>query len=183
MIQSTTLYKANPEVMMDSNHLNLIYSLIICHKPKSILEIGIGTGAVTAQIIRANQYNNISAHLTCVDNFYDWSGTPPQEYWDMKKQIEFIVSDEQTFVANCATTYDFIISDADHHRTDCWIDKTLNLLSHNGILIYHDVTNAQFPNLYTIVQYVQNNNINHILFNKNSLESERCDRGLLVIYK
>lgn len=168
---------------MDFNHIHLIGSLILSHKPKSVLEIGVGTGLVTKKIINAFAYNNIPVDLTCVDNFTDWRGSTPTGFETYQQQIKFIPKDEKEFVSSCLNTYDFIVSDADHYRTNKWFDKTYSLLNNKGILVYHDVTNKQFPNLYDIVKYVETNNINHVIFNKSSLDTERCDRGLLVIFK
>jgi predicted O-methyltransferase YrrM len=120
--------------------------------------------------------------LTCVDNFWDWRGQPPAELKDVT-EINFIHSNEYNFIMNCKEKYDFIVSDADHENTDKWVANTIDLLNTNGILIYHDVTNKGYPNLYSIVEYVRNNNIQHMLFDQNSLPNERCDRGLLVIKK
>lgn len=171
--------------MMDNNHLDLIYSLVICSKPIKSLEIGIGSGASTKKIILGYEYNQIKLDLTCVDNFCDWNGTPPSELATIERvtSINFIKSNECDFVLSCKEKYDFIVSDADHENTDKWVDKTLNLLNENGILIYHDVTNVDYKNLYSIIDYVSENNIQHFIFNRNSLINERCERGLLVIKK
>jgi hypothetical protein len=40
-----------------------------------------------------------------------------------------------------------------------------------------------FPNLKKILDKTQERNLSHFLFNKDSLASERCYRGLLVIFK
>jgi hypothetical protein len=91
---------------------------------------------------------------------------------------------EMDFVAGCQNKYDFILADADHHRSNRWFDRVYNhLLSGNGILIYHDVTNRDCPNLHNIYVACVEFKIPHMLFNKNSHLSERCDRGLLVISK
>ena len=171
--------------MMDNNHLELIYSLIICNKPQKSLEIGIGSGASTRKIISGYEYNQIKLDLTCVDNFIDWNHNPPENLEHIKQitSINFINSNEYDFVSNCKEKYDFIVSDADHQNTDKWVDKTLNLLKKDGILIYHDVTNVDYKNLYSIIEYVKNQNIQHLIFNKSSLSNERCERGLLVIKK
>jgi spermidine synthase len=177
------IYQTNPIVAMDDNHVDLIKSLVMCNKPKNILEIGIGSGIVTKVLIEASQYNKINVNITCVDNFYDWNGNVPEGFDSFINYINFINSNEKDFVYNCVDKYDFIVSDADHHNTNEWVDKTYDMLNNNGILIYHDVTNKDFPNLYNIVDYVVNNNINYIIFNKSSLPNERCERGLIVIYK
>jgi len=177
------IYQTNPGVAIDHNHIELIGSLIKCNKPESILEIGIGSGLVTNKIIEAVHYNHMKLNLTCVDNFIDWNGHVPIGFATFKDLINFISSDEKSFVAKCELTYDFIISDADHHHTNEWVDKTINLLNKGGILIYHDVTNKDFKNLYNIVIHAQKHRLNHVVFNKSSKPGERCERGLLVIFK
>jgi predicted O-methyltransferase YrrM len=80
--------------------------------------------------------------------------------------------------------FDFIMSDADHFRTQEWFAHVYaNLLNSGGILIYHDVTNPQFPNLMRIYEDCVRNGHHHVLLNANSRKEERCDRGLLVIFK
>ena len=179
------LYNTPDSVIIDSNHLNLIYSLIICNKPQKSLEIGIGSGAATLKIIQGYEYNQINLDLTCVDNFWDWNGNPPAELENIinTKNINFIKSNEYNFIVSNKQKYDFILSDADHNNTDKWVDKTLDMLNNKGILIYHDITNTNYLNLYSIVEYAEKNNLQHMIFNKNSLSEERCDRGLLVIKK
>ena len=177
------IYQTNPIVAMDRNHIHLIHALITCNKTESVLEIGIGSGLVTNSIIDAFNYNQQQVNLTCVDNFLDWNGNAPIGFERFQDSIKFIHSNEKEFVSTHKLTYDFIISDADHHHTNEWVDKTFNLLNPNGILIYHDVTNKDFPNLFEIVQFAKNNKIRYSLFNKSSLSDERCERGLLVIYK
>lgn len=172
-------------IKIDNNHIELIYSLIICHKPKSLLEIGVGSGYTTRKIIQAFQYNNISTieNIDCVDNYYDWNGQKPSHLEFLDGLVTFIKSSEHDYVFNCSKKYDYIISDADHHNSDKWIDKTMDLLNPKGIIIYHDITNKNFPNLLKIVDYVETNNLKYFLFNKNSRPDERCDRGLLIISK
>lgn len=177
------IYKTNPNYAIDLNHIQLIHSLILSHKPQSVLEIGIGTGLVTKNIIDAFVYNQIPLDLTCVDSFIDWNGATPIGFETFQQHIKFINKNEKDFISSCLDTYDFIISDADHHHTNEWVDKTYSLLNKKGIIIYHDVTNNEFPNLYDIIKYVEKNNINHVVFNKSSLGTERCERGLLVVFK
>jgi predicted O-methyltransferase YrrM len=177
------IYQTNPNFAMDSNHIDLIGSLIKCSKPNSILEIGVGSGLVTKVIIDAVNYNQMLLNLTCVDNFLDWNGNTPPGFGTFRNIIKFIKQSEKEFIHSCNQQFDFIVSDADHHHTNEWIDRTFSLLAKNGILIYHDVTNINFTNLYDIINYVKMNNIRYSLFNKSSLNTERCERGLLVIYK
>ena len=62
-----------------------------------------------------------------------------------------------------------------------------NLLSSDGILIYHDINidniDDPFPNLLEILNLCKTKNIHHKLFNRSTKENERCHRGLLVIFK
>jgi hypothetical protein len=127
-MESKTLYQAEQYVKMDENHIDLIYSLIISSKPKKILEIGVGTGAVSLKLLNATEYNQIDPDITCVDNFYDWNGQQPKGFEEFKDNFKFVISDEKSFVESCSEKFDFIVSDADHLRTNEWVDKTLNLL-------------------------------------------------------
>jgi hypothetical protein len=166
---------------MDDCHIELIYGLLISHKPKKVLEIGIGSSIVTNKILEAFDYNDIYPRITCVDNFIDWGNIPPIN--TSVYQNRYIVSNEKDFIENCNEKYDFIVSDADHEHTNEWFDKTFDLLEDNGILIYHDVTNYEYPNLFSIVVMCKEKGINYLLFNRSSLKNERCERGLLVIQK
>jgi predicted O-methyltransferase YrrM len=177
------IYLTDPIVAMDDNHIQLINTLAICSKPTSVLEIGVGSGLVTKTLLDALQYNQKNSTLTCVDNFLDWNGQTPQGFDSFKDNINFINSNERDFIISCKETYDFIVSDADHHHTNEWVDKTFNLLNKGGILIYHDVTNPDFRNLYDIVRYAELHQINHVVLNKSSLPHERCERGLMIIFK
>jgi predicted O-methyltransferase YrrM len=167
-------------VSIDLNHIELIYSLIICHKPNNCLEIGIGSGLTTKRIVQAFEYNEIVPNIDCVDNFFDWHGSCP-EHIQALKNINITIASEYDFLVSCNKKYDFVISDADHRNTDRWFDKTLQLLNPGGILIYHDVTNTEFPNLQKLIDQTKKLKLNHMLFTKNSKRNERCDRGLLVI--
>lgn len=177
------IYKTDPIVAMDNNHINFIYSLMVCAKPKKVLEIGVGSGLVTNALLKGFEYNNLEVDLTCVDNFYDWNGVAPEGFDTFSDRIRFINSSERDFTHEHKETYDFIVSDADHHHANEWIDLTVGLLNPGGALICHDVTNPQFRNLYGIVSYAESKNLTHIIFNKSSLPHERCERGLIVIFK
>jgi hypothetical protein len=77
------------------------------------------------------------------------------------------------------------LSDADHWNTQNWFDLVYSkILSRGGILLYHDVTNlALFPNLLQIFEDALRNSYHYVLFNRNSRPGERCDRGLLAVFK
>ncbi len=170
-----------PEVMMDQNHISLIASLVLCSKPSSILELGIGSGAVTKAVLDAVAYNQHPATMTCVDNFMDWGGVEPPGIRSLP--VDLVISSERDFIESCHLRYDMIISDADHDHADEWIDKTLALLEPGGIIIYHDITNPSYSNLAKIPDRIRELGWSHVVFNKSTRDDERCQRGLLVVFK
>ncbi len=71
-------------------------------------------------------------------------------------------------------------------RTNEWFEHVYdNLLSDNGILIYHDIDlfDDAWPNLRQILYTSMRRRLTHFLFNKNSRPDERCQRGVLVVFK
>lgn len=176
------------EVKIDVAHSELIKGLILAHKPVSILEMGVGGGQSTNAILSGIEYNAQDYNYTLVDNWLDFEGKCPQEVVDLySDKMDIVTSDEKDFVFSTKDTYDFIMSDADHYQTDQWFEHVYdNLLNPGGILIYHDVNlideNA-FKNLITIYDRCKEQGKSHMLFNKNTLPTERCHRGLLVIFK
>ncbi len=175
------LFQTADGVPMDDNHIALIKSLVTCSKPMAILELGIGSGAVTSALLEAMAYNRNGVTLTCVDNFTDWGGDAPDGMKDLP--VNLVVQSEREFVASCRDRFDFIVSDADHDRSNEWIAGTLALLSEGGIAVFHDVSNPDYPNLLSIIQHVKSNGMSHVVFNKSSIPDERCHRGILVVFK
>lgn len=174
------------EVAIDKCHADLVYGLIRAHKPTKILELGFGSGLVTKIIQQAMTDNCIPLDFTLVDNWYDWNYTLPErlirESVDIKTKV--ITSNEESFIFNCKTKYDFIFSDADHTNSHKWFGRVYNtILNTNGILICHDVFSNDFPNLKNNLQFCIDNGINHTTFSNNSIPTEKCERGLLVVFK
>jgi predicted O-methyltransferase YrrM len=178
---------ANEQVKIDIAHANLLKALIQSQKPQDILELGLGGGMATDAIIEGLEYNKKSYSLTIVDNWFDYQYQMPKEVEEKYgKFADIITSGEKEFVFSCNDKYDFIMSDADHFNAEKWFVHVYdNLLNSGGILVYHDVNiyENSFVNLREILYNCQNTNKFHYLFNKNSLDSERCQRGLLVIFK
>lgn len=173
-------------VAVDDCHADLIENLIKCNKSKKILELGFGSGASTDSILRGLQFNNIQFDYTLVDSWYDWQGEIQKNVIEKYQNIKFISSSEESFVKGTLEKYDFIMSDADHLNTDRWFYYVYkNLLEDGGILIYHDVNffSKEFINLRNIFYKAKFRNLNFHLFNKNSRSEERCERGLMVIFK
>jgi len=177
-------------VKIDANHAEFVRSLVTCAKPHRVLELGFGAGESTRAILSGLRYNMQAFDYTVVDNWFDFQGIIPEatnspEY----AEIRFITSAEHEFVdmflQGGMQRYDFIFSDADHCNTQLWFHQVYeHMLAPGGILLYHDVTNTEsFPNLMQIYEAVVRNNYRHLLFNRNSRQDERCDRGLLAIFK
>lgn len=173
----------NEEVMIDESHASLIYGLVASSKPESVLEFGLGGGRSTRSALDAIRYNHNQPKYTLVDNWMDYGGIKPDLFAYECSGIDFITSDEKDFVLNCQNKYDFIISDADHHHSHEWFIDTYGLLNECGIMVCHDVTNSDFPNLRRILYQCEAWHIKSVLFNKSSRSDERCGRGLLVVFK
>lgn len=180
-------FACSEHVKIDTAHAYLILGLILSHKPSHVLELGLGGGRSCEAILNGLDFNKKQSNFTIVDNWVDWGGKMPDGVMKIYgNKAEIITMDEKEFVFSTKQKYDFIMSDADHNRTDQWFEYVYdNLLNENGILIYHDVNliEQSFINLRTIYKKCKEKKINHYLFNKNSLENERCHRGLLVIFK
>ena len=173
-------------IKIDRAHADLLTGLIKAGKPKNILEMGIGGGQATDAILEGLTYNQQPYNYTLVDNWLDFDGIMPDIIKETYgNRVNIVTSGEREFVFSCNEKFDFIMSDADHHNTQNWFEYVYEeLLSNDGILIYHDVTlTSQFPNLLQILHRCREFNLNHKLFNKDSLPTEMCYRGLLVIFK
>jgi len=186
-------------VKIDVAHAHLITGLVKANKPTTVLEFGIGGGESTDAILEGLEYNQQAYKYTLVDNWHDWmpdimkrvagavGECPAGVIEKYGTRIEIVTSTEQQYVFSCDKTFDFIMSDGDHHNADQWFEYVYeNLLNPGGILIYHDVNlfdDDAFKNLITIYTRCQEYGISHQLFNRNSLPEERCQRGLLVIFK
>jgi predicted O-methyltransferase YrrM len=182
-------FRSNETVKIDLVHAHLLQSLIVSQKPSSILELGLGGGRSCDAILAGIEHNKNNPKFTIVDNWIDWGHQIPQNVMQAYgKKAEIITMNEKEFVFSTKEKFDFIMSDADHHSTNQWFEYVYdNLLNDKGILIYHDINIVEefgsFINLREIYENCKKRNIHHYLFNKNSLPQERCQRGLLVIFK
>jgi predicted O-methyltransferase YrrM len=174
-------------VKIDFAHAHLLAGLAMSNKPKTVLEFGIGGGQSTDAILAGLEYNQQEFTYTIVDNWHDWQGIRPDGVTEKYgSRCTIVDSGEREFVFSTKQSWDFIMSDGDHFCTDQWFEYVYaSLLKPNGILIYHDIDiiNSGFDNLREIYYRCQQYKINHKLFNLNSLPTERCHRGLLVIFK
>jgi nucleoside-diphosphate-sugar epimerase/predicted O-methyltransferase YrrM len=186
--QGLTTVGNDENVKIDQAHVELIKGLVIGNKPRTILEFGLGGGAATDAILEGLEFNHQTFQYVLVDNWNDWYGIRPKEvdekYGDL---INIVDSSEKNFVFSTSQKFDFIMSDGDHYQSDQWFEYVYaELLNPGGILIYHDINlfdKDSFPNLVNLYHRIKALELPHHLFNRNSREDERCQRGLLVIFK
>jgi predicted O-methyltransferase YrrM len=175
-------------VKVDTAHAMLLTGLVVANKPKTILEIGIGGGQSCDAILSGLKFNQAKFEYDIVDCWWDWQGVQPEGVTEKYGEFcNIITSYEKDFVFGTDKSYDFIMSDGDHFNADKWFEHVFDkLLNPGGILIYHDVNlvdQEAFKNLNEIYYRCQEYKIRYQLFNKNSRDDERCQRGLLVIFK
>jgi predicted O-methyltransferase YrrM len=168
---------------IDTAHTYLIFSLIIASKPSKLLELGTGKGYATQSILAGIKYNERGS-LTCVDNLMDFGGIEPPFYTDLRNNGVNILApmQEMEFIFSCKEKYDFIMSDADHAFSGTWTEMTFALLNPGGIVCYHDIGDI-YPNSKLSLEAAKFRGYPKILFNLNSRQGERCERGFLVIKK
>lgn len=173
-------------VKIDDNHARFVEALVMSTKPRRVLEFGFGAGEATRAIQAGLAYNDQPHEYVVVDNWLDFGGERPSvTRGPTFPGVTFVTSAEYDFVRDCRASFDFILSDADHLHAQLWFDQVYDrLLVAGGVLIYHDITNTRdFPNLLRIHEQVIRSNYHHVLLNRNSRPGERCDRGLLAIFK
>lgn len=176
--------KEMEHIAVDEAHCALIAGLVCAQKPARVLEFGFGTGRVTDYILDSAHFNQMTLDYTIVDNWVDFGGRMPWTTKLVLDKVKFVEQDESNFVRECRETYDFIVCDADHQKThDNWRLIYEHLLAPGGIVAFHDVTNNDFPNLRNILTHVIHYQWRYAFFDKNSKDGERCQRGLLVLFK
>jgi predicted O-methyltransferase YrrM len=176
---------ADQIVAVDHAHAALLFALVMAQKPRRLLEIGIGSGKSADAILEALAFNGGGHSYTLVDNWYDFGGAMPEAVRrKYEGRIRLVSADEADFIAGCRERFDFIFSDGDHHHAQERFERVYGeLLNDGGILAYHDVANPKFPNLGRITEACTRRGIQHRLFARSSRPDERCERGLLVIFK
>lgn len=179
------IVNAHPDVKMDDCHIQLIAALVLAAKPKSLLEIGVGTGACTVAIVEAAKANCNDAEITLVDGFNDWDFKEPEGFERIAPHVKFVQSQEKDFVLEASRQgrkFDFIVSDADHAHTGEWAKETVSLVVSGGILIYHDAC-PEWPSVEYATSVARFAGMQALFFNKSSHPWERCERTLCVLQK
>lgn len=177
------------DIKIDRNHVDLIYGLVVSAKPRSLLEFGLGRAVSTDRILDAITYNAIpKTRYTVIDNWSDFGGVMPAEaQLHYAARLNLVTADEGDYILESLhhdRHFDFILCDGDHFNSEKYFDNVYySLLNPGGILLYHDVAGAQFPNLHEIPRRAQAHNLCYVLFTESSRPDEFCGRGLIVIFK
>lgn len=169
-------------VSVDLAHTALLLGIVASLKPSKVLELGFEAGYTTDAIVQSLKWNQ-KGSLTVVDNWDHWEGQEPPAVQPFRDSgVEFIASDEGDFVRQAESGwYDLLVSDADHSRSDQWLDEHLRIVRPGGILFFHDTNNHLFPNLAQIVSRIEALDLPYHHFMENSRADERCDRGWLMV--
>lgn len=179
------IVKTHSDVQIDECHISLIAALVGAAKPKTILEIGVGTGATTMALVRAANANANEAKVLLVDGFNDWHFKKPEGFDEIRPFVAFEQAQEKDFVQDAARQgrkFDFIVSDADHAHTGEWANETVSLVADGGILIFHDAA-PHCPSVMQAVGVAQASGMVSMFFSKKSHPHERCERTLCVLQK
>jgi predicted O-methyltransferase YrrM len=168
-------------VALDRAHNMFMIGALLSKKPAEILELGVGSGYLTASIVHAINYNK-RGRLTSVDNWFDWGGKePPNAPAIRQAGVNLVTMGEEEFVRQAPTDgWDFLISDADHMNSHRWVDQHVRIVRHNGFMFFHDTNQPQmFPGLTTIEGQLKDRGIFCLHFTENSRPDEHCHRGWL----
>lgn len=180
-----TLFNTQQSIVaVDKCHAFHIIGSLISKKPEKVLEVGIGTGFLSAGLLMGIRYNQ-KGTLTCVDNWQDWNGIEPPEIANLRAAGVNVVAPiaEKDFIMNCPDNeYDFVISDGDHLNSGSWVDEYFRITKANGFIFFHD-TNIHdvFPSLSLIEPRVKELDLPYYHFTKNTRPDEHCERGLMFV--
>ncbi len=164
-------------VSVDGCHAALVFGLAVSLKPERVLELGIGAGYVTRTLLAAIKYNGIGS-LTCVDNWKDWDGLRPPLADELELSGAKVVNaNEADFLVSCFDgQFDLVFSDADHRNAAVHLPLLTRVCRPGGLILAHDVASDDFR---AAVRYT---GCPHHVFDTSSLPTERCERGLLMLW-
>jgi predicted O-methyltransferase YrrM len=177
---------------MDLAHVFKIAGEVYARKPKKILEIGIGTGLLSAHLLKAISHNGLGK-LTCVDMLSDFCGQKKAHVELLEKYgAELQVKAEADYLRDCKEQFDIVIADAEHKHDGEdpkeIVKPYVKVCKPEGIVFIHDTNNGQFPNLSNARQHVECDPSAygvswHEHFVAKSRPRELCDRGLFMMKK
>ena len=169
-------------VAIDRAHAVFLMGAVLARKPRTILELGIGSGFVTRTLVHAVRFNGVGS-ITAVDNWLDWRGDEPPIIAELRAEGVDVVAprEERDFVHAAPTdAYDLMVSDADHRRSGTWIDEHLRIVRHDGFMFFHDTNHAaRFTSLGLVEKRLRELCLPYYHFTESTRADERCDRGWL----
>jgi predicted O-methyltransferase YrrM len=174
------LDRACNHTAIDKCHAMMIYGSALAHKPRRILELGIGTGLVTGALLSAIGYNGLG-DLTCVDICLDFGGEEPTHFDCLREAgARIVIARERDFLSEAqADSFDFLVSDADHSAV--WIEEYFRVTASGAICFFHDTNTLDYAGLYGIAGYAERAGYSHFHFTRSSRPDERCERGILMV--
>lgn len=171
---------------IDRAHVFLIAGLILAHKPRRVLELGVGSAYLTRVVLAALR-ENACGELTSVDNFYDWSGAQPPHIAVLQRESpswKLVLSDETGFLREASSeAFDFVISDGDHTRGYQNTPDTFRVCAPGGVIVFHDTNSVLFRLLGRVPARCRQLGFPGMHFTAQSLPGERTERGLFVVAK
>jgi protein-L-isoaspartate O-methyltransferase len=170
----------NPKAIDLAHNLFLI-GAVLAFKPRRLLELGIGTGYVTASLAHAVRYNQVG-QLTSVDSWLDTGGKEPEMAAGLRALgVNIVRSGEEEFVRSAPTdAFDILVSDADHERSPQWLDQHMRITRRGGLMFFHDTNQPQiYPALATMESKVAALGLPYIHFKEGTRPGELCNRGWL----
>jgi predicted O-methyltransferase YrrM len=190
------------QVPMDLAHVFKIIGEVYVRKPKAVLELGVGSGLLSAYLLKAIRHNSTGS-LTCVDELGDFGVQKPKYFQHLHDAgAEVVIEGEANFLRECVNRnrrFNLIVADAehfhDHEQPEDIMKPYLNVCEVGGVVFVHDVDNKtvfsdgrNFSNLSNGRKRVQDDPHKYgvawcELFNLNSRPNEHCDRGLFMMVK
>ena len=171
------------DIAIDCAHNIFVIGAALSKKPRNILELGIGTGYLSMSLAHALKYNQ-TGQLTSVDNWFDTHGWEPRLGAQLRAAgVEVVCASEEEFVRQAPTdAYDFLVSDADHQNSWCWLDQHIRIVEHNGFMFFHDTNQPDmFPGLAELERRVEELGLPFYHFTQSSRKDEKCSRGILFV--
>ncbi len=135
---------------MSAAEKEFLHALVLRHKPKKVLELGVSAGAASAIILHALQHLDKKATLSSIDFSSRW-------YKDTSKRSGFVITENLPELAGNWTLYtpgiaakymdtigagiDFCLIDTMHRNPGEILDVLMVLpyLAENALVVFHDI--------------------------------------------
>ena len=167
---------------VDRCHNIFLVGSVLSKKPRSILELGIGTGSLTVSMIYALRYNGVG-ELTCVDDWSAWGGQEPagvDEIRDggVKMVAPICVSD---YLRQCRdAAFDMVVADAIHLSSKDVLDQLERVCTDNAFMFVRNSNRSVMLNENGGIEgwlKARGNLLYH--FTESTRADEHCEDGWL----